>query len=184
MKWRALTTAAIFLASAFTSSDVRSAFQKPSDDVINVDVATLLLNDQDRSVLLVLKPHDSGPAAGSAAANVLPLVIGLEEARSIGVAFQKVPTRRPLSHDLMKTIIEQYGGSIVSCTITKMEQETFYAELRLKRDGRELTIDCRPSDAIALALRSSAPVLVRRSVMLMHGVDPSKPEKTEKPLKT
>lgn len=184
MKWRVLTTAAVVLTSALTSSDRSSDKPKPSEDLIKVEVATMLLNDQDRSVILVLKPEDKGPPGAVEPARVLPLVIGLEEARSIGVAFQKVPTRRPLSHDLMKTIIEKYGGSIVSCTITRMEQETFYAELRLKRDGREITIDCRPSDAIALALRSTAPVFVRRSVMLMHGVDPAKPEKTDRPLKT
>jgi bifunctional DNase/RNase len=87
----------------------------------------------------------------------------------------------------MNKIIGEYGGKVASVVISRMEQNVFYAELRIKRDGREIALDCRPSDAIALALRTNAPVYVHRLVMQQEGVDPNNPEKrqnTEKTLKT
>jgi bifunctional DNase/RNase len=84
----------------------------------------------------------------------------------------------------MKMIIEENGGSVAGVVITKMERETFFAELRLKRAGREFVIDCRPSDAIGLAIRSGAPVFVRREVLTRHGVDPASPDKSDRPIKT
>lgn len=175
--------AAIFVLflSLLTGFDAPQGKAAAASDLVKVEVATLLMDEANRSVILVLKP---GAATNEQQRRVLPLVIGLEEARSIFVAQNNVSIPRPLSHDLMKTIIEQYGGSIVSCVITKMERATFFAELRLKRDGREVTIDCRPSDAIALALRAKAPVYVVRSVIDQHSVDPDKAEQKERPLKT
>ena len=182
MIYRAVTTLAVLLLTVQTPFNITADKTPTSDDLVKVEVATLLLNEEDRNFVLVLKPEQTNTTLD--ARRVLPLVIGLEEGRSIGVAFHKIGTPRPLSHDLMKTILEEYGGSVAGVVITKMERETFFAELRLKRAGREFTIDCRPSDAIGLALRSSAPVFVRRDVMTRHGVDPSNPDKTNKPIKT
>lgn len=182
---RAVTTALVLVLSICLSFDSPGSRVSSSEDLIKLEVATLVLSDEDRSVVLVLKPIQASLEDKAEEARlVLPLVIGIEEARSIGVAFHKIGVPRPLSHDLMKKIIDEYGGSVVSCVITKMEQATFFAELRLKRSGREITIDCRPSDAIGLSLRSNAPLYVRRAVLLQHGVDPSKPDQPSKPLKT
>lgn len=178
---RTVTTLFVLLLALFTGFDSSPEKASAANDLVKVEVATLLMDESERSVILVLKPAGD---AGEQKRRVLPLVIGLEEARSIFIAHNKVAVPRPLSHDLMKTIIEQYGGSIQSCVITKMERATFFAELRLKKDGRETTIDSRPSDAIALALRAKAPVYVFRSVFDQHSVDPDKPESKEKPLKT
>lgn len=174
MMFRALATALVLAASIFTSFDGASDKQPYGDDSIKVEVAKLLMSEDNRGVILLLKA-ESDPAARK----VLPLVIGLEEARSIGVAFHKVQVPRPLTHDLMRTIIQEYEGSVESCVITKMENQTFYAELHLKRSGRDMTVDCRPSDAIALSMRSNAPVYVRKSVFDKHAVDPSKPTTSE-----
>ena len=185
MIYRAVTTLAVLLLTVQTPFNITADKTETSDDLVKVEVATLLLNEEDRNFVLVLKPEQASatPDAGDAR-RVLPLVIGLEEGRSIGVAFHKIGTPRPLTHDLMKRIVEEYGGSVTGVVITKMERETFYAELRVKRAGREFTIDCRPSDAIGLALRSGAPVFVRRDVMTRHGVDPANPEKADKSIKT
>ena len=182
---RAATTLAVLLLAVQTPFNSYADKPVTSDDLVKVEVATLLLNEEDRNFVLVLKPEQrtATPETGDER-RVLPLVIGLEEGRSIGVAFHKIGTPRPLTHDLMKTIVEEYGGSVTSVVITKMERETFYAELRLKRAGREFTINCRPSDAIGLAIRTSAPVFVRREVMTRHGVDPANPDKSQKPIKT
>ena len=182
MIYRAVTTLAVLLLTVQTPFNITADKTPTIDDLVKVEVATLLLNDEDRNFVLVLKPEQTSTTPD--ARRVLPLVIGLEEGRSIGVAFHKIGTPRPLTHDLMKTIVEEYGGSITGVVITKMERETFFAELRLKRAGREFTIDCRPSDAIGLALRSGAPVFVRRDVMTRHSVDPANPDKTDKPIKT
>jgi hypothetical protein len=177
---RTVATAIVLGAALLNSFDSSADPTVTTDeDLVKVDVDALLMNEEDRSVLLVLKPGGEAEAK-----RVLPLVIGFEEGRSIFIAFRKITAPRPMSHDLMKKIIEEYGGSVVRCVITKMEGETFYADLRLKRGGREFSMDSRPSDAVALALRSNAPVFVRKEVMERHGVDPSKPAKTEKPLKT
>jgi bifunctional DNase/RNase len=183
---RAVTAALVLLLTICSSFDAPGGKASSGDDLVKVEVATLAITDEDRNVVLVLRPVKEGLRAGAEESRLLlPLVIGMEEARSIGVAFHKIGVPRPLSHDLMKKIIDEYGGAVVSCVITKMEQATFFAELRLKRDGRELTIDCRPSDAIGLALRSNAPVYVRRAVLLQQGVDPSSPtQQPSKPLKT
>jgi len=182
---RAVTTLAVLLLTVQTPFNSSADRTVPADDLVKVEVATLLLNEEDRNFVLVLKPEQTNTTPNAAdARRVLPLVIGLEEGRSIGVAFHKIGTPRPLTHDLMKSIVEEYGGAVTSVVITKMERETFFAELRLKRAGREFTIDCRPSDAIGLAIRVSAPVFVRREVMTRHGVDPANPDKSDKPIKT
>ena len=185
MIYRAVTTLAVLLLTVQTPFNITADKTPTNGDLVKVEVATLLLNEEDRNFVLVLKPEQKSMTPDARdERRVLPLVIGLEEGRSIGVAFHKIGTPRPLTHDLMKTIVEEYGGSVTGVVITKMERETFFAELRLKRAGREFTIDCRPSDAIGLALRSGAPVFVRRDVMTRHGIDPANPDKTDKPIKT
>lgn len=176
---------AVILSLALPAAYSTSADKPPAaDDALKVEVATVVLNEEERNFVLVLRPEGVADKTDAIARRVLPLVIGFEEGRSIAIAFHQVAPPRPLSHDLMRKIIEGYGGEVVNCTITKMEREIFFAELRLKRDGREIAIDCRPSDAIALSLRAGTPILVRRAVLNEHGVDPTKPEQRDKPLKT
>jgi bifunctional DNase/RNase len=173
---------ALLLTTPFDSSAEKAV---SGDDLVPVEVAALLLGEEGRSILLLLKPVQS-KLPGGAKENklVLPLLIGLEEGRSIGVAFHKIQVPRPLSHDLMRDIIREYGGSVASCTITKMENEIFFAELRLRRGNKDFALDSRPSDAIALALRSNAPIFVRRAVLLEQGVDPNNPSRIERAPKT
>jgi bifunctional DNase/RNase len=176
---RRLTLAFVLAASIFTSLDATTHNLSADDDLISVQIEALMMNEEKRNILLVLKPQGQTEPK-----QVLPLVIGIEEGRSIYIAFHKLEPPRPMSHDLMKQIIREYGGAIAGCVITRMERETFFAELRLKKAGRDLIMDSRPSDAIALALRSGTPILVRRDVLDRHGVDPTKPIKEERTLKT
>ena len=185
MIYRVAATAVVLLLSLLTSYDTYADKPPSDDDLIKVNIETLVPDEQARNVLLVLKPDEAPPpGAEPKARRVLPMVIGFEEARSIYVAFQKISVPRPLTHDLMKKLVEEYGGEIVSCVITRMEQEAFFAELRLKRAGREFIMDCRPSDAIALSLRSGTPIYVRRAVMDRHSIDPAKPEEKKKNITT
>jgi bifunctional DNase/RNase len=180
---RAAATTILLISSILTPSDPYASKSSPND-LIRVEVATLLVNEQTRGVILVLKPQAGESPSTPEMKKVLPLAIGFEEARSIGVAFHKILPPRPLSHDLMMKIIEEYGGAVASCVVTKMEREIFFAELHLKRNGRELIIDSRPSDAIALAMRADAPIFVRRALLTEQGVDPSRRDQLEKPPKT
>ena len=185
---RATTTLFVLLLSLLISFDSYADKPASGDDLVKVALENLVPDQQGRTVVLVLKSEEKPPASAekdeAKESRVLPMTIGFEEARSIYVAFQKMAVPRPLTHDLMKNIIEEYGGEVVSCAIMKMERETFFAELRLKRAGREVVIDCRPSDAIALALRSGTPIYVKRAVFDRHSIDPAKPEQKKEVIKT
>lgn len=89
---------------------------------------------------------------------VLPIWVGILEAHSIALAFEGVPVQRPMTHDLMFNILRDLGVSLTSVVINDLIDNTFHAELHLNTPQGEKTIDSRPSDAIALALRSSVPV--------------------------
>jgi len=99
----------------------------------------------------------------------LPIVIGVCEAAAIWVRLAPEAAapylRRPWSHDLMQTMIERLGARLVRVVIDNFARETFYATLHLEYHGQELVVDARPSDAIALALRLYAPLLVHDEVM-------------------
>ncbi|MCL5982642.1 MAG: bifunctional nuclease family protein [Firmicutes bacterium] len=89
---------------------------------------------------------------------VLPIVIGPLEAHSIALPLQGELPTRPLTHDLLKTLVYQLGGIIEKIVITDIRDNTYFAEIHLRHDGRVTIIDSRPSDAIALALRFAAPI--------------------------
>jgi len=91
---------------------------------------------------------------------VLPIMIGVLEANSIAMPMQGVMPPRPLTHDLLKSSIETLGGTIEKIVITDIRENTFYAALHVSKNGDELVIDARPSDAIALALRCTVPILM------------------------
>ena len=100
---------------------------------------------------------------------VLPIFIGAPEATAIAYALQHVETPRPMSHDLMGHVISALGARVFSVEITDLDDNTFFATLRMTRDGREIVVSARPSDAVALALRVGAPILVRDELMASEG---------------
>ncbi len=91
---------------------------------------------------------------------VLPIWVGALEAHAIAVALENITMSRPLTHDLLKNICTILGAKISHIVITDLHENTFYAEIHICASGKEMVIDARPSDAIALALRTSAPVFV------------------------
>ncbi|MGH9021295.1 MAG: bifunctional nuclease family protein [Acidimicrobiales bacterium] len=100
---------------------------------------------------------------------VLPIFIGAPEATSIAYALQKLDTPRPMSHDLMGHVIAALGAKVFSVEITDLRDNTYYATLRLVRDGAEVEVSARPSDAVAVALRVGAPILVSDELMAAEG---------------
>lgn len=95
----------------------------------------------------------------------LPIWVGVFEANAIALQLEGVRTPRPMTHDLLRQTIHQLDGSVERVVITKLHENTFYAEIHLRVGGREVVVDSRPSDAIALALRSSSPVFVEEAVL-------------------
>jgi bifunctional DNase/RNase len=97
--------------------------------------------------------------------NFLPIWVGVFEANAIALQMEGITTPRPMTHDLLRNLIRQIQADVVRVVINNLEENTFYAEIHLKLADRELTIDSRPSDAIALALRAKAPLFVEEAVL-------------------
>ncbi|HEV3186415.1 MAG TPA: bifunctional nuclease family protein [Acidimicrobiales bacterium] len=100
---------------------------------------------------------------------VLPIFIGAPEAAAIAYALQGVESPRPMSHDLLGHVISALGAKLFAVEITELSDNIFFASLRLVRSGQEITVSSRPSDAVALALRVGAPILVSDDLMATEG---------------
>lgn len=100
----------------------------------------------------------------------LPIWIGSYEAEAIAMELQGVSASRPLPYDLIRTIIDDLGGTVERITVTDLADDVFYARIVLRQNGREVEVDSRPSDAIALAVRARVPILVDDAVMEKAGV--------------
>jgi bifunctional DNase/RNase len=96
---------------------------------------------------------------------VLPIWVGIFEANAIALQIEKIATPRPMTHDLLKSILVNMQASVEKVVITDLKENTFYALIILRHDGRTVTIDSRPSDAIALALRTGSPIFVNSEVI-------------------
>ncbi len=101
----------------------------------------------------------------------LPIWIGTPEATAIALALEGIETARPLTHDLMKTLLDVLGADIERVDVTSLDNGTFFADLVIESDGEELTISSRPSDAIALATRAGAPVFASRALLDEAGIE-------------
>ncbi len=95
----------------------------------------------------------------------LPIWVGIFEAHAIAREIENFQTPRPMTHDLIKNIISGVEGKVNSIVVNDLQDNTFFAEIRIQTNGSEVVIDSRPSDAIALALRMSAPIFVEEKVL-------------------
>ena len=102
----------------------------------------------------------------------LPIWVGPYEAEAITVALQEVEMIRPLTHDLLKNVFGAFNARIKRIEIVKLQNEIFYGSIIAEVDGREVNVDSRPSDAIALSVRAHVPILVHHSVMEEAGIIP------------
>ena len=96
---------------------------------------------------------------------VLPIWVGVFEANAIALQVENVQTPRPMTHDLLKTVIDQLGGRVERIVVCELKENTFYATLHILTAGELVEVDARPSDAIALALRSGARIFVDEAVI-------------------
>lgn len=102
----------------------------------------------------------------------LPIWIGPCEADAITIELQEMPPQRPLTHDLLKSVIQELGGQIIHILISDLRNDVYYARIVVEVNGRQMEIDARPSDAIALAVRARVPIFVSETVMERAAVHP------------
>jgi uncharacterized protein len=95
----------------------------------------------------------------------LPIWIGHPEAAAILMKLQSQAPPRPMTHDLLSDMLEQLEAQVVRITVTELRENTFYAQITVQQDGREIEVDSRPSDAIALAIRAEAPIFAADRVI-------------------
>ncbi|NOY82284.1 MAG: hypothetical protein GXP31_14895 [Kiritimatiellaeota bacterium] len=112
-------------------------------------------------VLLLKNPEDE---------RTLPIFIGVPEAQAIAILLNKVEVPRPLTHDLLKNVLDILEARLDRVEVHDLEDGTFFGRLVLFSEGREIKVDSRPSDAVALALRCRAPILVHEKVMDEAGI--------------
>lgn len=129
---------------------------------VEIDSIRVSLMTQDRVV--VLKDAESD--------RYLPIWIGPFEADALRVELAGMEVTRPLTHDLLKSVIVQLGGRVEHVLVNELSEDVFYARVRILLDGRTIDVDARPSDAINLAVRMKVPIYVDDSVMEKAGIQP------------
>jgi len=134
---------------------------KRSRRVIKVKIETLIVGIPPSPSVVVLRPLDDAAVSD----RVLPIWIGPAEAASIGIALEGKTLERPMTHDFLANIIYALGAEVERVVVDRVQDTTFYATVYLARDGRILNIDARPSDAIAVAVRTKSPLYVDGDVM-------------------
>jgi bifunctional DNase/RNase len=96
---------------------------------------------------------------------ILPIWVGIYEANAIALEIEKVSTPRPMTHDLLKSILQGLSATVRKVVVSELREDTFYAVIWLEKDGQLISVDSRPSDALALALRVDCPIYVEDSVL-------------------
>lgn len=133
------------------------------DDPVAMDVVGVRIELPTNTPILLLRERDG--------ARFLPIWIGANEATAIALALEGVQPQRPMTHDLLKIVTESLGALIDRVIVTELREGTFFADLVMTRNGEEVTISSRPSDAIALAARTDSPVFAARAVLDEGGVE-------------
>ena len=131
--------------------------QETADERIEMEIKGIILEPKTRSPVVVLKDEND--------TRLLPIWIGGAEAQAIASRLQGVQFPRPMTHDLLLSILEELGGTVEEVVICRLERNTYYAVIRVRRGNEVLDVDSRPSDALAIALRAEVPVYVLRSVL-------------------
>lgn len=132
--------------------------------MIEVQIDSVRVHLMTPQRLVVLKQMDSE--------RYLPIWVGPYEAEAITVALQEVEMVRPLTHDLLKNVFGAFNARITRIEIVKLQNEIFYGSIIAELNGKEIHVDSRPSDAIALSVRAHVPILVHPSVMEEAGIVP------------
>jgi len=130
--------------------------------VVELTIESIRVSLMNYQRVVILKEKESD--------RYLPIWIGPAEADAIAVRLQEVAVARPLTHDLLRTIIDSLGATVAYILVNDLANDTFFARIALDVDGKSLEIDSRPSDAIALAVRAQVPIYADESVLEKAGV--------------
>jgi bifunctional DNase/RNase len=135
-----------------------------SNDMVEVVIDSIRVSLMSQQRIVILREMD--------AERYLPIWIGIYEAESITIALQEVEVARPLTHDLLNNVFHEMNAQVVRVEVVALRDDTFYGNIVVEVNGKNMNIDSRPSDALALAVRAHVPILVSHSVMDMAGIIP------------
>ena len=124
---------------------------------VHMQLKRIVINEVHDSQVIMLREVD-GPRS-------FPIVIGIFEATSIDRRVKGIQSPRPLTHDLLANVIDLLGGELQDIFISELSEHTYFAKLRIRKDGELVDVDCRPSDAIALAVTAKVPIYVAEEVI-------------------
>jgi uncharacterized protein len=124
---------------------------------IEMSIKGLMVDPVTNMPIVILRDKDGQ--------KVLPIWVGIFEANAIALQIENIATPRPMTHDLLRNVIEDLKASVQKIVVCDLQENTFYALIYLSLDGKTVAIDARPSDAIALALRTRAPIYVEDTVI-------------------
>ena len=133
---------------------------------VRMDLARIVINDESEQQIIILQERD-GPRQ-------FPIVIGLPEAIAIDRRAKGIATPRPMTHDLLASVIADLDGELEKIVVHDLRDHTFYAKLVIRRDGKLVEVDARPSDAIALGVAYDTPIYAEEGV-LRQVCSPSEP---------
>jgi bifunctional DNase/RNase len=125
--------------------------------LIEMTIKSLLIDPVTNQPIIILKDEAGG--------RQLPIWVGVAEANAIAMQMENLSTPRPMTHDLLRNVIEDLDGRVQQVVVTDLKDSTFFAIIQLDVRGETVKVDARPSDAIALALRTRAPILVEEAVI-------------------
>ena len=126
-------------------------------DQVEVRIRGLMMDPVTNMPMIVLKDVRGD--------GVLPIWVGIFEANAIAIEIEKTATPRPMTHDLLRDLLRGFDTVVTSVIISELRDDTFFATIRMRRGDDALTLDSRPSDALALAMRCDCPIYVNRAVM-------------------
>ncbi len=124
---------------------------------VQMELRRIIISEVDDHQVIILKEVEGERS--------FPIVIGLFEATSIDRRVKGMTAPRPLTHDLINAVVEQMGGEIQDIIISDLREHTYFAQLRVRQEGELIEVDCRPSDAIAVAVTAKVPIYVNEEVL-------------------
>jgi bifunctional DNase/RNase len=124
---------------------------------VEMKIRGLMMDPVTQTPIVILKDVSSG--------TILPIWVGMYEANAIALEIEKVSTPRPMTHDLIKTLLCGLQADVRKVVVSELRDDTFYAMIWLEKDGEMISVDSRPSDALALALRTDCPIYVEEQVI-------------------
>lgn len=125
--------------------------------ITQMQVKGLMFDPYNNAFIVILRDDEQS--------EMLPIWVGKAEASSINLAMENVAPPRPMTHDFMKSYLDAFNAKVISVVITDLNEHTYFAKVHLMYADSEYTVDSRPSDAIALALRTQAPIFASESVI-------------------